>query len=183
MQKHTIVIRPYLIFEIAVMVLILGIVVILLPFVHWYPAYKQISAWAALVKQNSIAMLVFAMIGMVVHELAHGFVWAWYCKKGFHSIRFGIDWKDFSPYCHCSEPLRLWQFYLGCAMPGIVTGVIPALVALIIGEPLLALLAVFFIMAATADWITCFKLHRFPTKAWVKDTKDKLGCEVEFEKI
>lgn len=181
LQQHKVLLRPFLIFEIAIMVLIVCIVIILVPFGYWYPAYQQFASWKNLVTQNFALLLLFALLGILIHELTHGIIWAIYCKKRFRAISFGIDWKDFSPYCHCNEPLRLWQFYLGCAMPGIVTGVIPAIISLIIGEPLLAILSVFFIMAATADWITCFKLHQFPLKSWVKDSKDNLGCEIEFE--
>lgn len=182
-KQQKIIIKPNFIFEMAIIVLILSSIAILLPFIYWNSTFQEFTAWKNLVKRNIIPLTIFIIAGMIIHELVHGIAWAIFCKNGFRSISFGIDWKDFSPYCHCSEPLRLWQFYIGCAMPGIITGIIPAIIALLSGYALMALLSVFFIMAATADWLTCIKLHPYPKSAWVKDCDDLIGCEIEFQEF
>ena len=49
-----------------------------------------------------LIVFVALMAGIVVHELIHGLTWAYFAKKGFKSIRFGIFWEMLTPYCHCS---------------------------------------------------------------------------------
>ena len=42
---------------------------------------------------------LFAIVGIVVHELIHGLTWACYAKSGWKSISFGVMWKMLTPYC------------------------------------------------------------------------------------
>ena len=46
---------------------------------------------------TSLIVFVALMAGMVVHELIHGLTWAYFAKKGFKSIRFGIFWEMLTP--------------------------------------------------------------------------------------
>ena len=59
--------------------------------------------------------------------------------------------KYLNPYCHCSDPLPRNGYVLGGLMPGIVTGLIPAIVALAIGSFTLLVFSIFMISAAAGD--------------------------------
>lgn len=48
-----------------------------------------------------LLVVLFFMVGIVLHELIHGLTWARYTSHGFKSIKFGVLWKMLTPYCHC----------------------------------------------------------------------------------
>ncbi len=81
----------------------------------------------------ALALLIM-IIGIVIHELIHGVLWANYAKKGFKSIKFGIIMKMLTPYCHCKEPLKVKHYIVGAIMPAIILGIIPAIISIIIGN-------------------------------------------------
>jgi len=100
---------------------------------------------------------VFGLVlaGIVVHELIHGLTWAHFARNGWKSISFGVMWKMLTPYCHCNEPMRIYGYMAGAMMPCIVLGIIPAVVALCIGNLPLLVWGIFFISAAAGDiWMT-----------------------------
>ena len=99
--------------------------------------------------------MVGLLVGTVVHELIHGLVWACFAKSGWQSISFGVLWKMLTPYCHCSEPMRIRGYMAGALMPCIVLGIVPSVVALFIGSLPLLVWGVIFISAAAGDiWMT-----------------------------
>lgn len=75
-------------------------------------------------------ILVATVLLTVIHELIHGITWAAFAKNHFKSIEFGIVWKMLTPYCTCSDTLAKWQYIIGAAMPTIVVGFIPAIIAI-----------------------------------------------------
>ncbi len=118
---------------------------------------------------------VLAIVGIVVHELIHGLTWAYYAQKGWKSISFGVMWKMLTPYCHCDEPMRIPGYMMGSMMPCIILGVIPAVVALFIGNlPLLAWGILFIASAAGDIWMTWLLTKENP-KSLVLDHPSEAG--------
>ena len=99
----------------------------------------------------SFSINVFVLIAIVVHELIHGLTWATFAPRGLRSIKFGIMKKYLNPYCHCSDPLPRNGYVLGCLMPGIATGLIPAIVALAIGSFSWLVFSIIIISMAAGD--------------------------------
>lgn len=98
---------------------------------------------------------IIFLVGIVVHELIHGLTWSFFAKRGWRSISFGVMWKLLTPYCHCSEPLPIRGYMAGALMPFIVMGLLPAIVALFIGNLSLLTLGIIFIAAAAGDlWMS-----------------------------
>lgn len=83
---------------------------------------------------NIIAFLVILTIGVIVHELIHGITWARYTTKGFKSIKFGVQWKTMTPYCHCEEPLKVKHYIIGGIMPALILGFLPFVYSLVSGN-------------------------------------------------
>ena len=118
---------------------------------------------------------LFAIVGIVVHELIHGLTWACYTKNGWKSISFGVMWKMLTPYCHCNEPMHIRNYMVAAMMPCVVLGVIPAVIALFIGSLHLLALGVFFIAAASGDiWMTWLLTKENP-KSLVLDHPSEAG--------
>lgn len=100
---------------------------------------------------SGILLLLGLIVAIVVHELIHGLTWSLFAPRGLHSIKFGIMKKYLNPYCHCSEPLPRNGYLWGALMPGIVTGLIPAIVALAIGSFSLLVFSIIMISMASGD--------------------------------
>ncbi len=123
-----------------------------------------------------IYALLALVLGIVFHELIHGLTWSLFAKKGLQSIRYGILKKTMTPYCHCSEPLSVKHYIIGAAMPGIVLGILPAVIALFTGSLSLFALGMFFTMAAGGDMMIIYMLRKQPMHYLVQDHPSKIGC-------
>ncbi|HAF30127.1 MAG TPA: DUF3267 domain-containing protein [Bacteroidales bacterium] len=117
-----------------------------------------------------IYILIF---GIVLHESLHGITLAFFTKKGFRSVQFGIN--GITPYCHCKEPIKVKHYRLGSAMPLIVMGIIPAIAGIIWGNGLYLSFGIFFTWAAGGDIISLFMLRKFNRNQLVSDHPDKMG--------
>lgn len=118
---------------------------------------------------------IIVLLGIVLHELLHGITWALYATKGFKSIRFGVNWKWLAPYCHCKEPLKARHYAIGGLMPLVVMGIIPVIIALVIGNAVLLVFGIVFTWAAGGDIISICMLRKINRNTLVFDHPDKIG--------
>jgi hypothetical protein len=131
---------------------------------------------------TSIGFLVLLIIvGVVIHELLHGITWALFSKHGLRSIRFGIKWEYLTPYCHCTESLKVWQYILGGLMPLLIMGLIPSAWALIYGDAMVMFYGIFFSIAAGGDIQSVWLLRHFRANQRVYDHPEELGFIVDDE--
>ncbi len=128
-----------------------------------------------------IFILLF-IVGIVVHELIHGLFFGLFAKGGFRSIKFGVLWKHLTPYCHCSEPLKLKHYMIGALMPGILMGFIPVVVSLFNGSLMWLILGVVFISAAAGDFMVVWILRKDNIENYVEDHPSEPGCFIYREK-
>ncbi len=125
-------------------------------------------------RKEFMNLFIYILIGgIIIHEFLHGITWAVFAKKGFRSIKFGLN--GITPYCHCKEPLKVKHYKLGGAMPLIVMGIIPSILGLIIGNGLYLSFGIFFSWTAGGDIISLFMLRKFSNNKFVSDHPDKLG--------
>jgi hypothetical protein len=121
------------------------------------------------------------LLGIIVHELVHGFTWSVFLKKGFKSIQFGVIWKMLTPYCHSKEPLKVWQYMLGAIMPGFVMGILPALTSWVTGNIFFLIYGLVFILVAGGDFTIIWMLRKENRKDWVMDHPEKFGCYIYYK--
>ncbi len=123
-------------------------------------------------------LLIFGIliIGIVLHELIHGIAWAKFAKKGFKSIKFGVLWKMLTPYCHCKEALNVRQYIIGAITPAIIMGIIPAVIAIVIGNLGLLIFGMFFTMAAGGDFLIINLIRKESSSDLVQDHPSEAGC-------
>lgn len=118
------------------------------------------------------------VIGIVLHELIHGITWALFAKKGFKSIRFGVLWKLLTPYCHCTEPLKIKHYLLGAVTPAIFLGFVPGIAGIAVGNYPVTLFGIFFIVAAIGDFMIVHLLKNEKTNDYAQDHPSEAGCFV-----
>jgi hypothetical protein len=124
----------------------------------------------------SVSILIIMLLGIIIHELIHGITWSLYTKKGFKSIKFGILWKMLTPYCHCTEPLKVKEYVLGGIMPAIILGIIPALYAVVFGNIFILIFSIFFTAAAIGDFMIINLLRKENMNSLVLDHPTEAGC-------
>lgn len=114
--------------------------------------------------------------GIVLHELIHGLTWSLFARNGHRSVKYGILRKYATPYCHCKEPLQVRHYVLGALMPAIILGILPAITAVINGNFYLLVTGIFFIMAATGDFMIVYLLRNEKRSDQVMDHPSEAGC-------
>lgn len=122
--------------------------------------------------------LISIIVGTIIHELIHAVCWSWLDGISWSNIHFGIKWKILTPYVHCPEPVEVTNYRWGVAMPGIVLGVIPYLLALIFQNGWLLGFGLFFTLAAGGDILILWLLKDVESGIMVRDHPELVGCEV-----
>lgn len=118
------------------------------------------------------------LFGIVLHELIHGITWTLFAKKGFKSIRFGVLWKMLTPYCHCTEPLKIRHYLLGAVTPAVFLGLIPAIAGIIMANYLVTFFGIFFLIAAVGDFMIIHLLWKENHDDYAQDHPSEAGCYV-----
>ena len=127
---------------------------------------------------QTITVFVILLGGIVLHEIIHGITWSKFTENGFKSIRFGVLWKMITPYCHCKEHLKVKHYILGAIMPSLILGVIPCVIAILIGNFGLLIFGIFFTMAAAGDFLIINLLRKENKDDLVLDHPSEAGCYI-----
>jgi hypothetical protein len=122
-----------------------------------------------------IALLV---TGALVHELIHALAWSIFARRPLSAIRIGIQWRSVAPYAHPRDPMPVGAYRAGAIMPAIVLGLVPAGVAIALGEPLLMAWSLLFVLAAGGDFVVLWLIRRLPRDRLVQDHPTRAGCQV-----
>ena len=130
------------------------------------------------VMKDGFLFFIAFLIGIVLHELIHGISFALFAKRGFRSIRFGVLWKYLTPYCHCTEPLKIRHYIFGALTPSVLLGLTPAIIGLIIGKYLVTFFGIIFIIAAIGDFMVVHLLWNEKPTDYAQDHSSEAGCFV-----
>lgn len=150
----------------------------LAPFVALYGGSRLVeSPWSP--QRTSLGVLIAVIVLIVVHEAIHAITWVLAAGVGWHSISFGFAWKALSPYAHVDVPIPARAYRIGTAMPGLLTGVVPGLVALLLASGPLMLVSAMLIAGAVGDAIVLWVIRDVPGDVAVLDHPTAAGCYVQ----
>lgn len=166
-----------------ILILIPIVLIYGLPFYFiWRPEYdiKQFLDGVEPIWLILKCLMIFGVmvLGIILHELIHGLFWAKFAKEGFKSIKFGVLWEMFTPYCHCKEALNVRQYIIGAIAPAVFLGIVPAIVAIIIGNSGLLIFGMFFTMAAAGDFLVINLIRKENSSDLVQDHPSEAGCYI-----
>ena len=121
-------------------------IIIMLPFAAVFLCLFFIDApvgdWEDSLSIFSYVMFLIGWLLLIVlHEVIHGVAWGFFAKGHWRSISLGVIWKMLTPYCTCADPLTKRQYMIGVAMPTLIVGFVPAVVAISKGTLWLFVLA------------------------------------------
>jgi hypothetical protein len=112
-----------------------------------------------------------------VHEGLHGLG---YLLGGarLSEVRFGIAWSKLMPYANCRTPLSARAYRVAGALPGVVLGLLPALVGVALGWWTWTLFGTLMVGSAGGDAAALWAIRRLPANARVIDHPTEVGCRV-----
>ncbi len=135
------------------------------------------NAFINIIKLPFVALIAI-IIGTFLHELIHGIILGIFAKCGFKSVKLGVMWKVLTPYTHCNEPLPVNNYRLAIIMPGLILGIIPAIMGIVLGNFFLTILGIFFTWAAGGDFMILWLLRKVKSDTKVEDHPKEVGCYV-----
>lgn len=125
-----------------------------------------------------LVFLAFVLAGVVAHEFIHGLTWMAFGGKPLSTIKFGFQWKTFTPYAHLSEPIEVNAYRIGAFMPGLILGFIPYILSLVLGNGNLLWFSMIHLTAAGGDWLILWLLRKVKRGTLVEDHPTQAGCYI-----
>ena len=154
-------------------------------FIVWrtYSRYG-VNAWPTFViidpRGNILAVVAGAVAfigGVLVHEVLHGIAWR-LAGAAPGSVRLGFQVQTLTPYAHSSAPMTARAYRIGAATPGVLLGIVPAVVGLVLGAGAVFWFGLLFTLAAGGDTLILWLLRGVPGSRLVEDHPSKPGCLV-----
>jgi hypothetical protein len=125
---------------------------------------------------NLLLLAALLIVSSGVHELLHGLTWMIFGKQPFSAVKFAVNWKTMTPYAHLKEPLEVNAYRLGGLMPGLLLGICPFLLSLVLGNGALFWFGFLQTSAASGDWLSLWLIRRVPGGTLVADHPTRVGC-------
>lgn len=158
-----------------VLVMFISIPVIILQFavfIMLHGAKRVEPTW------NPVFLFVLILLGVVIHECIHGIGWIVFGHKPFSAIKFGFQWKTFTPYAHLKEPVEVNAYRIGAFLPGFVLGILTYILSLILGDGNLFWFSLFHTSASGGDWLVLWLIRNVKAGMQVEDHPTHAGCYV-----
>ena len=125
---------------------------------------------------HHFGLLILALFpAIVLHELLHALGAIIFSKGKLSAVKFGFDKKTLSPYTHCKFPLFVWQYRIVLALPGIVLGILPGLLAVVLTSPEMLIFGIMFTVGALGDFLMFNILKGYNSGVRIKDHPSTLG--------
>lgn len=106
---------------------------------------------------------------IVLHEASHLIGFVLFAKVPWRSLDFGINLQLGVAYATTSEAVQNKAMRKVLILPFWTTGVLPAVIAISINSPLLALLSAWLMAGAVGDFTMIRELRTVNDDAWIKD--------------
>ncbi|MCR4657018.1 MAG: DUF3267 domain-containing protein [Lachnospiraceae bacterium] len=114
---------------------------------------------------NFLILLVALIMLIVAHELIHGLSWSLFTPGRFKDVEFGILRSSLTPYCACLVPLKKAHYFFGSVMPLVILGIIPMIIGIVIGNPLILFLGIIMADSAAGDLMIIARLLGYKSSA------------------
>jgi hypothetical protein len=125
-----------------------------------------------------VLLVAVVLLGVVAHELIHGITWAILGKKPFSALKFGFQWKTFTPYAHLKESVEVKAYRIGAFMPGFILGILTYILSMLPGDGNLFWFSLVHTSAAGGDWLILWLIRSVKAGMQVEDHPTNAGCYV-----
>lgn len=142
---------------------------------NWKIEWTKTYILENIIRMKTLIMYFFLIASIPIHEYIHAITFYFFVKDKT-TIKVGFDKYNITPYCHCSQKLLLWQYMIAIAMPLIVLGILPCILAVFYKDVMLLLCAEIEICCAGADLLVIFiALYHGNYKKYVVDHPTQVG--------
>ena len=145
-------------------------------FIRWRVALNIDSNRPELFFYFFIGFVAALVLGSVIHELIHALTWVVFGHMTLKSVKFGFQWKTFTPYAHCPEAMEVGAYLLGVSMPLVLLGIMPSLIGISIGNGWLMSFGFLFTLAAGGDLVVLWLIRGVKRGQLVQDHPTQVGC-------
>lgn len=101
------------------------------------------------------------IVSIPVHEMIHGVTCAYVSDNNYKTISYGISLKGLHAYCRYQLPIATNVRNIVSLMPGIVLGLIPAIVGVAIGNVAVCIFAILNLAGASGDVHAAYNLRKY----------------------
>lgn len=122
------------------------------------------------------SFIIAFIMGSFLHEVFHAVGFLIFGKLKIELVQIGIKWKYLTPFAHCRIPLKASVYRIALLLPAILLGIIPSLVALIIGKSWLLIYGTLFTVLAGGDFLVYWIIRKVRHDELVQDHPERCGC-------
>lgn len=130
------------------------------------------------IKQSYLYIILFIIVTVPIHELIHAIGFRFFGNIPWAKIKFGFVVKMLAPYAHPTVPINKAAYAWAGALPGLILGVLPLFVGLIIRSMLLSFLGMTAMGMAGGDVFTLWKLRAAPKKSYILENQEQDGFTI-----
>ncbi|MEE8147821.1 MAG: DUF3267 domain-containing protein [Longimicrobiales bacterium] len=156
--------------------------VVAVPMVLLYERVTRASIWTVLDGDPGWGTITIVIAGVLagtyLHELIHAMSFRRIGKASDTAVGIGVHWKVLTPYAWCKDPISATAYRWVAVLPGIILGVIPFVVSLIVVEAWLAAWGVFFTLAASGDLLVLWLIRDLARTTRIIDHPSRCGCAI-----
>jgi hypothetical protein len=127
---------------------------------------------------SGLFVLVGLLVGVVLHEGAHALGWKLAGGLEWSQIKFGFMARYLMPYTHVKTPLEPAAFRLGVLLPALLTGLLPALLGIVLNVYGLTVLGAVLFASASGDFMVLWVIRRAPPGSLIIDHPKDVGCMI-----
>lgn len=158
--------------EIVLNATLLSLLMLLVPMVMYVAVWGWRDLFAGF---NGFAFIGILIALVLAHEGFHAIGWKYAGGLRWRDLTFGFKWEALAPYCHAKVPMPARAYRFGAVLPGITTGILPFVVALVIGNGMWALAGAVLISGAVGDVYVLWIMRDIPPDALMLDHPEKAG--------
>ena len=125
-------------------------------------------SFLTILKMTTIFSIGYIML-IVLHEFFHLLGFRLFAQAPWHSMKVGVDLKQGIAYATTDRLMTNAAVRKALLLPFWLTGIVPAILAILINSTTLLLLAAFLIGGAAGDFAMYKQLKRFPNHWLIKD--------------
>jgi hypothetical protein len=152
-----------------------SILLVVVPLVLYGLVHGFGSIFAGLNWLTVLGLIIFFTLW---HEGFHAIGWKYWGELRWQDLKFGVMWYALTPYCHAKAPMEASAYRFGAILPGIMTGLLPYLLALVVGNNTMALVGAVMISGAVGDLYVLWLMRDIAPDARVLDHPSLAGCIV-----
>jgi hypothetical protein len=129
----------------------------------------------------AVLVVPVLVVSIYLHEVLHGLGFVLVGRMRPRDVKIAFNRKTLSPYIHCPIPMSASAYKISLVLPGLLLGIVPALIGIGLGIGWLTLYGMLMAVAALGDAQIAWLMRRLPGSARVVDHPEEVGCEVLVE--